>query len=65
MAFVNIPAREICCKIVYVGPGLARARLGEGVISLQSPSTMRDNEDRPAERSFALSTDERRPTVAG
>ncbi|NUP05363.1 MAG: gliding-motility protein MglA [Polyangiaceae bacterium] len=23
MAFVNVPAREICCKIVYVGPGLS------------------------------------------
>jgi mutual gliding-motility protein MglA len=23
MAFINIPAREICCKIVYVGPGLS------------------------------------------
>ena len=23
MAFVNIPSREVCCKIVYVGPGLS------------------------------------------
>jgi hypothetical protein len=22
MSFINYPAREICCKIVYYGPGL-------------------------------------------
>lgn len=23
MAFINVPAKEICCKIVYAGPGLS------------------------------------------